>query len=237
MRHTPDLCSAISPDAPLARMTCGVVDCWLDWMSLVGGAQGRVAMRGARDMADLWKGRVARLRAVEPEDWETHHHWDQDTEMSRRIDFMWPPTSRERARQWAEETSKRMPDDDNFAFEIEALDGGALVGHIGVHDCDRRVGAFSYGLAVLPQHQRRGYASEAILLVARYFFQELRYQKMNAQVHSDNTPSLALHEKLGFMREGALRQMVYTGGQFYDLVQFGMTREEFAERYPAMARA
>jgi RimJ/RimL family protein N-acetyltransferase len=180
---------------------------------------------------------VARLRAVEPEDWETHYLWNQDTDMSRRIDFVWPPTSRARARQWADEVSKRTPEDDAFAFEIEALEDGALVGHIGVHDCDRRVGAFSYGLAVLPEHQRRGYASEAILLVARYFFQELRYQKVNARVFSFNTPSLALHDKLGFVCEGAVRRMVYTGGQYYDIVLFGMTSEEFAERYAELAGA
>lgn len=187
-------------------------------------------------MTNRWQGRVVRLRAVDPEDWEAHYHWDQDSEMSGRLDFVWPPTSRARARRWAEETS-RQPDDDNLALEIEALEDGALVGHIGVHDSDRRIGSFSYGLAVLPEHQRRGYASEAILLVARYFFQELRYQKVNAQVHSDNTPSLALHEKLGFAREGALRRMVYTGGQFYDLMYFGMTAEEFAARYPELASA
>lgn len=186
-------------------------------------------------MADAWRGRLVRLRAVEPEDWQTHAVWNQDTDMSRRIDYMWPPTSRARARQWAEETSKRTPEDDAFAFEIEALDGGALVGHIGIHECDRRVGSFYYGLGTLPEHQRRGYASEAILLVARYYFQELRYQKVNARVFSFNTPSLALHDKLGFTREGTLRRMAYTGGQHYDLVHFGMTSEEFAERYPDLA--
>lgn len=187
-------------------------------------------------MADIWHGRVVRLRAVEPEDWEAHFLWNQDSEMSRSLDFVWPPTSRARARKWAE-TAAAGGDDDNLGFEVEALEDGELVGHIGVHDCNRRIGSFAYGVATLPERQRRGFASEAILLVARYYFQELRYQKMNAQVFSFNTASLALHEKLGFVREGTLRRMVYTGGKYHDLVYFGMTTEEFAARYPELASA
>lgn len=187
-------------------------------------------------MADSWQGRLVRLRAVEPGDWEAHFVWNQDSEMSRQLDYVWPPSSETRVRRWAEEASAKAGDSDEFAFEIEALKDRAHVGHIAVHHCDRRVGSFSYGVATLPNHQRRGYASEAILLVARYYFEELRYQKMNAQVYSFNTASLALHEKLGFVREGALRRMVYTGGRYYDSVAFGMTAEEFAARHPNETR-
>ncbi len=183
-------------------------------------------------MANFWQGRHVRLRAVEPRDWEAHFAWNQDSNMSRQLDYIWPPSSEAHVKRWAEEVSAKTGENDEFAFEIEALDDGALVGHIAVHHCDRRVGSFSYGVATLPEWQRRGYASEAILLVARYYFEELRYQKMNAQVYSFNTASLALHDKLGFIREGTLRRMVYTGGRHYDVIAFGMTSEEFTARYP-----
>jgi RimJ/RimL family protein N-acetyltransferase len=186
-------------------------------------------------IVDIWRGRLVRLRAVEPGDWEAHVAWNQDSDMSRRADHVWFPSSTAHVKRWAEEASSQAGEGDNFAFEIEALADGALAGHIVVNRCDRRVGSFSYGIAALPTQQRRGYASEAILLVARYYFQELRYQKMNAQVYSFNAPSLALHEKLGFTREGTLRRMVFTGGQYYDVIEFGMTDDEFSARHPAFA--
>ena len=86
-------------------------------------------------------------------------------------------------------------------------------------------------MALGEQYRRQGYASEAITLLLRYFFQELRYQKVTAHVYSFNEPSIKLHEKLGFQQEGRLRRMVYTNGQFFDEVLFGMTAEEFATRY------
>ncbi|HEU0025523.1 MAG TPA: GNAT family protein, partial [Ktedonobacterales bacterium] len=150
--------------------------------------------------------------------------------------YAWLPTSAVRARRWAEETATRSVADDAFFFAIEELEGGTLVGSIDTKDCDRRVGTFSYGIGTIPERRRRGYASEAILLVARYYFQELRYQKMNAQAYTDNAASMALHERLGFTREGTLRRTAYTGGQHHDVACFGMTAEEFATLHPDWTR-
>jgi RimJ/RimL family protein N-acetyltransferase len=36
---------------------------------------------------------------------------------------------------------------------------------------------------------------------------------------------------VGFQLEGRIRRMVYMRGQYFDELYFGMTREEFAERY------
>ena len=68
---------------------------------------------------------------------------------------------------------------------------------------------------------------EAIRLVLTYFFQELRYQKCNATVYAFNTSSIKLHESLGFQLEGRIRRNIYTSGQFYDELIYGITREEF----------
>lgn len=187
-------------------------------------------------MTDIWRGRLVRLRGLEPDDWETFFTWNKDSDTARMFDHAWFPTSASRARHWAEETATRSVADDSFFFAIEELEGGTLVGSIDTKDCDRHVGTFSYGIGTIPERRRRGYASEAVLLVARYYFQELRYQKMNAQVHDDNPASIALHERLGFTREGTLRRMAYTGGKYHDMAHFGMTAEEFATLHPDWAR-
>jgi len=105
---------------------------------------------------------------------------------------------------------------------------GVAVGGIGTHDCDRRTGTFSYGLNVLSAHRRNGYASEAIRILARYFFRELRYQKLTVDVYDFNEPSIRLHECLGFQREGCLRRMGFTDGHHFDLLMYGITADEFA---------
>lgn len=177
-------------------------------------------------MSNIFAGRLVRLRAVEAADWEIHFVWDRDTDDSRLNYEIAFPDSREQARAWAEEQAKRGDRDDQFRFQIERLDG-EFVGSLNTHTIHRRNGTFSYGISVLPQHRRRGYAREAVRLTLRYYFWERRYQKVNAEVYSFNEPSMRLHESLGFMLEGRLRHMIFTGGQFHDALIYGQTREEF----------
>ena len=179
---------------------------------------------------DFWQGPTIRLRAVEPGDAETFFAWNHDTDMSRHLDFVWPPGSLERQRRWAEKTATQEPANDNYFLVIEAPDG-QLAGSIDTHHCDRRTGTFRYGIAVRQEYQRRGYACEAILLVLRYFFDELRYQKVTVDVYSNNPASIGLHEGLGFQLEGRLRRMIFTEGQYFDELFFGMTVEEYRAGY------
>lgn len=94
------------------------------------------------------------------------------------------------------------------------------------------MGVFKYGLRILRPYWRRGYARESITIVLRYYFHELRYQKVTAIVYSFNERSRRLHESLGFVLEGRLRRMVYTDGTLHDELYFGLTREEFDELQP-----
>jgi RimJ/RimL family protein N-acetyltransferase len=174
----------------------------------------------------LWQAKRVRLRAVEPENWALYDGWNRDDEQARAMDAVPFPQSREAVKRWAAEESLRLPTDDRARFVIENTEGEA-VGDVTVHGTDRRVGTFSYGITVRREHRRRGYASEAIALVLRYFFQELRYQKATVRVFDFNEASIRLHERLGFTLEGRLRRMTYGNGRYADELVFGLLAEEF----------
>jgi RimJ/RimL family protein N-acetyltransferase len=183
-------------------------------------------MHGRDDNFNFWQGRLVRLRGVEPSDAETFARWNLDSEAARELEFVWPPVSLAFIRRDLEELSLRKLEADAFTWVMEDTSGVA-VGSLSTHHCDHRRGVFQYGLSVAREHRRRGYAAEAVLLVLKYYFEELRYQKCLVGVHSNNPASIALHEKLGFVREGTLRRMVYTGGQFHDVHHYGMLKEEW----------
>jgi RimJ/RimL family protein N-acetyltransferase len=178
----------------------------------------------------MWRGPRVRLRAFEVEDWETYRAWDADDEQARNLDQVHFPRSADAARQWAEREAAREPDGDNFRFVIEN-EHGEVVGDLSTHDCDPRVGSFSYGISIRSQQRGKGYASEAIPLVLRYYFLEKRYQKVNVTIFSFNESSVRLHERLGFQYEGRIRRIVFTAGAHHDALIYGMTIEEFTERF------
>lgn len=181
--------------------------------------------------SSIWRGHRVRLRPVEPEDWRWFAAWGRDDEVSRAAESVPFPESGEAVKRWAERVATREWSDDRFRWLIVDLEGegeGEPVGTINTHSCDRRVGAFSYGVALSAGGQGRGYAAEAVRLVLRYYFEELGYQKVNVHVYEFNDASRRLHERLGFVREGRLRRQAFAGGRHWDVLVYGLTREEFA---------
>jgi RimJ/RimL family protein N-acetyltransferase len=175
---------------------------------------------------NFWQGKLVRLRGVEPEDADTFFRWNLDSDMAGRVDFVWPPVSRAQvAKEIGEESLKKL-EEDCFEWVIEDP-SGAAVGLIRTHHCDHRAGTFRYGLNLAAEHRRKGYATEAILIILKYYFQELRYQKCTVGIHSNNQASVALHEKLGFRHEGTLRRMMFTKGGYLDVHNYGMTNDEW----------
>ena len=177
---------------------------------------------------NFWQGTRIRLRAIEPSDAPHIIRWNRDSERARHLDFLWPPQSDASAHSWAEEKSKQKLINDAFHWMVETLEGEP-VGTISTHNCDPRNGTFSYGLDIAREHRRKGFASEAIMMVLRYYFEELRYQKVTTAVHSNNPASIKLHERLGYQLEGTHRRMMFTQGAFIDVLWFGLTVEEFSE--------
>ncbi|HLO18399.1 MAG TPA: GNAT family N-acetyltransferase [Anaerolineales bacterium] len=177
---------------------------------------------------NFWRGDKIRLRAIEQKDFEAvlTSTEELDTELDRFEDFIKFPVSKEHNRENLEALAKKERADDTFFWMIEDLQGNH-VGYINTFDCERRTGTFKYAIIIKRPYWGHGYAREAITIVLRYYFRELRYQKVTVLVYAFNERSMRLHEKLGFQLEGRLRRMAYTNGDYYDELYYGMTIEEF----------
>ncbi|MCI0708868.1 MAG: GNAT family N-acetyltransferase [Chloroflexi bacterium] len=179
----------------------------------------------------MWVGKLVRLSGIEPEMWQAHIEAEFDVDGARHSYQVPFPSSRFSDYRGVERESLKEPDGHNYRFQIEANHPREVVGSIVSRQADPRTGTFTYGLHLFPGHRRKGYASEAIILLCRYFFMELRYQKVTVSVYSFNEASIKLHEKLGFVQEGCLRRMVFTQGAFFDELMLGMLREEFEQHH------
>jgi RimJ/RimL family protein N-acetyltransferase len=76
-------------------------------------------------------------------------------------------------------------------------------------------------------HRGQGVAYAAGLQMLEHGFSELGLERITAEVHSSNSRMLGLVEKLGFKREGVLRQHETRQGIKEDVHLFGLLKGEF----------
>nr|WP_256522447.1 GNAT family protein [Halobacillus sp. A5] len=181
------------------------------------------------DVWNFWQGKRVRLRGVEPEDADVMFNWDGDSEAIQSVGSIPFPHSYKRLKEHVEALSKKEPESDHYSLIIESEEKEAI-GMINTFDCDRRNGTFKYAILIARPYRGRGYAKEAVHLIMTYFFNELSYQKLTSIVYSFNKSSIQMHENMGFQKEGQLRNMIFTGGHYYDFLYFGITRDEFSEK-------
>ena len=72
------------------------------------------------------------------------------------------------------------------------------------------------GYEIHPEHWRKGYTAEAVSKVLSYGFIEMELTRIGAIVFLGNEASNKLLMKLGFQKEGILRNYMYQNGKAYD---------------------
>ncbi|WP_453993019.1 GNAT family N-acetyltransferase [Bacillus nitroreducens] len=101
-----------------------------------------------------------------------------------------------------------------WGIEIKGTEG--IIGTIGFNAWSPKHRRTEIGYEIHPNHWRKGYASEAVLKVIQYGFDELHLTRIGAVVFIDNEASNQLLYKLGFQKEGVLRNYMYQNGLAYD---------------------
>jgi RimJ/RimL family protein N-acetyltransferase len=181
-------------------------------------------------VSDGWEldelaGALVRLRAPKLTDLDAFDSF-RDSDGERRWGQTELPRSPERSQAWLEELVNRKREDDTAFLVVESRDL-EVAGSITVGRADRRNGVFSYGIGLTAPHRGKGFGTEAIVLLLRFYFGELGYQRCETEIYGFNEPSLSLHQRLGFVVEGTKRRALYTQGRHHDVVLVGMLREEF----------
>ena len=147
----------------------------------------------------------------EPENWRT---------LCKR-----PPLNSSRETEWIESQGK---DPANYAFGVVVADEDRLIGTTGLHGIHpvNRTAAFGIAIGDM-EYQNRGYGTEAAALTVRFGFEELNLNKICLSVFSHNPRAIHVYEKVGFVREGVLRQQLYSDGQYRDEYRFAILREDW----------
>lgn len=80
-----------------------------------------------------------------------------------------------------------------------------LVGLVQLQHTDWRVLAAEVSYVVAPWARGEGYASESVLALAQWLFQDQKFERMELRTPADNTAAQQVAQKLGCISEGVLR--------------------------------
>lgn len=102
----------------------------------------------------------------------------------------------------------------------------ALIGIIGIRALDWSNQKCSIGYFLSEEVAGKGIGTKSVVAVVSFCFEMLRLNRIEATTATINKRSIALLEKLGFKREGTLRQHFLVGSHFIDDHAYSLLRSE-----------
>ena len=114
-----------------------------------------------------------------------------------------------------------------FQWGLARVEDGRLLGSCTLSDICWEHQRAEVGFALGWAHWGQGFMREALPLLLRHAFEGLGINRLEADVDPRNAASLHLLEKLGFRREGYLRQRYLQLGERQDSVLLGLLAEDW----------
>jgi len=84
------------------------------------------------------------------------------------------------------------------------------------------------GYALVRTQWGNGYAQDALRMVLTYAFGTLQLHRIEADIDPRNTASARLIERMGFVREGLLRERWHVGSDVQDSALYGLLARDYA---------
>jgi ribosomal-protein-serine acetyltransferase len=107
---------------------------------------------------------------------------------------------------------------------------GELVGVVGLRPIDWANRKASVGYWAAEAHQGKGIVTRSCAALLPHLFDELDLNRVEIACAVGNSRSMAVPERLGFCREGLLRQHERLYDGFVDLVVYGLLATEWRQR-------
>ena len=164
-----------------------------------------------------------RLRPVQERDLPQFVRWLQDRELTRWLAAIGDPPSLEEEYDWWHD---KRADPDSILWAID-LPEGRLVGTVELR-LTMRAERAEMGIAIHDKVQwNQGLGTDAARLVVDYAFEELNLNRVELTTDEENARAIRCYEKVGFVREGLLRQHRLVDGVFGNTVIMGILRDDW----------
>jgi ribosomal-protein-alanine N-acetyltransferase len=136
-------------------------------------------------------------------------------------------TSIDEARAMINRDIKAMASGERIRLGIERDEDKALIGICTLFDWDKECRSAEVGYGLISNAWGRGYMHEALVVLLNYGFSELNLNRVEADIDPRNINSARSLERIGFTKEGHLRESCVVSGVLTDSAPYGLLQREW----------
>lgn len=172
----------------------------------------------------MLKGKLVGLRVMEKDDLKTLYTLGSNVDLVQYGNGQWEA---EPLAAWEKHFEKDLEREDFSSFVIDAE--GVVIGGVGLHHKNRRESSTQFGIGIYhPDYVGKGYGRDAITLLLDWAFYDQNWRRVWLEALGVNERALRAYRALGFTEEGRLRQHAFFRGEYVDVIQMGMLRDEWS---------
>ncbi len=135
------------------------------------------------------------------------------------------PVHEDQHKAWFESIQNRS---DVVIFGIRTIENSKLIGSCQLHSIDQVHRSAELQIRIGETSQRgQGCGLEAVRLLLEFAFNDLNLHRVYLHVFVTNARAIHLYEKVGFKKEGMLREAAHVNGEYIDVMVMGLLRNEY----------
>lgn len=168
-------------------------------------------------------GDLVYLSPISTDDTETFMRWVNDPEMAQFTTFHDRIISLPIEKDAIESLAKS-----GNAFSIIVQDTGRVIGNCSFHNVDNTNRNAEIGIIIGEKdYWGKGYGTEAVKLLLKFGFENRNFNSIHLHVFSFNERAISCYEKVGFKRQGIMREAVIRGNKKHDLIYMDFLASEY----------
>lgn len=122
---------------------------------------------------------------------------------------------------------------EKLIYKVIDTETGEVIGHISLGAIDRKNRSARIGKVLIGDKNKRGKGFGKLMMreVLRIAFEDLKLHRVSLGVFDFNQSAIATYEKVGFVREGLLRDSRKIGDTYWSLIEMSMLEDEYRLLY------
>ena len=116
-----------------------------------------------------------------------------------------------------------------FQWGVSRREDGRIIGTCTLFAINASQGRAEVGYALGHEYWGQGFMKEALTALVDYSFRKLALRRLEADIDPRNVGSLHAVERIGFRREGLLRERWKVNGELQDSVVLGLLSHEWQQ--------